>query len=228
MGRRRRHREAKKKGADKADLIATMDAAVAEVEEHRMRFDELSVSSSRLCSYTPRYVQSTIAEEFVRQWLVRVSSLAEQRTPYSNGGNYELRKSPSGGFVVYHGNKRVGEFDGAYCFDSTPVIVEVKSNFLETRATLGDYHRVLLQIDTHLDLARNVYGRDDVGLLLFYPFASNPLADRNFVPQLRERLPSIRCIDSGYSSRALDAVVRSITGGKTTKKKSHRYHKKRT
>jgi len=69
-------------------------------------------------------------------------------------------------------------------------------------------------------MAQQVYGKVDVGLLLFYPFHCNPLAESELIPTLMNRLPSVRCVDSGYSKRELDKQVKKHSTGRAGTKKS--------
>ena len=219
-GARRKHRRVKADDSVKVDLVATMDAVVADIEVHRMRFAELSVSALGLSHRDPEHVKSVIPEGFVRQWLKRVPSLDEQCTPYCNGGNYELKRSPSGNVLVYRGNRANYEFDAVFLSNDFPIIVEVKAHYLEPRETFGGYHRAILQMQAHLEMAQQVYGKVDVGLLLFYPFHCNPLAESELIPTLMNRLPSVRCVDSGYSKRELDKQVKKHSTGRAGTKKS--------
>lgn len=138
----------------------------------------------------PMDVKGSIAQRLTEEWLSRCPEVVfDQDFPRRVNGYLLERRSA--GIVVCERGRVIHEYDFLIMQQGVPIIVEVKSLKL---------NGVQFKIPRALNIGRNVYGTQDIKMLIFFPAYTNKLADAR---DLQERFPEVRCVDLGYKKKQL-------------------------
>ena len=167
-----------------------IDYLVNELDRIRPSLDSLSpedVVPHLNNSRDVNEVRGRASEALVRQWLSLCPDVRlDEDFPRTVDGL--TLTATSSGILVQNGDQRVQcEYDFLIYFErghAVPVVVEVKS---------GGLNGFGGKIDAHLEMARRIYGRRDVGLLVFYPFRG-----RTDAVHMQRTHPLVRGVDLGY------------------------------
>ena len=130
-----------------------------------------------------REVRGRIAEAQVHAWLSQVPDGDFDTDLSREVRGYSLRQTPHG--VIVANGSLVREVDFLYIHQGRPYVVEVKSGGLN-----GARERIV----PLLDVAREVYDRNDVGFLLFFPF--NTESRRRNAKEMETNYP-VSCLNLG-------------------------------
>lgn len=166
----------------------------------RIRLDDVSGSDIRGKSLSYRtHVKSAVAEAMVHLWLRRCKAknpafAFDDVMPRSCNG-LSLIRSNYGAMVFKENGILEREYDGLASYNGKPYLVEVKSNGF-------DFKNIRSNIKNAFDTGKKLYGRNDVGMLFFFPMYG-PFR-RRLAAELQHEFSNLRCIDTGYSRNQIE------------------------
>jgi len=164
--------------------------------------DHRRLSSEDLTHGNVSQRQEEFSMRLVREWLERCprTSIYSQDPPQLNG--YTLERSAQG-ILVKDGVRSVHEFDLFATYDlgngdekGYPLIVEVKSLKL---------NGLTRKIPRALEIGRELFDTDDIGMLIFMPFYTNRQLE---IAELQQH-PGVRCVDLGYKKKRLKDICKA-------------------
>ena len=143
-------------------------------------------------------IAGRIAEAYVKMWLDKCPGVSFDSDFPRNVNGFTLRQTGAGVEVLKrNGNADIPlhEFDFLIGYDGQPIVVHVKSSGL---------NGIEQKIPESLDYARHIYGRDGVGMLLFFPQSRKGEEDAQ---RIQSAHPEVVCVDSGYDKKELKNAV---------------------
>lgn len=177
------------------------------VNRHKISLSDVQLSDIRPKTPYRPHVKAAIAEALVQMWLSKIEQKdarfsLDDATPRPQKGYVLLSRNH--GILVFNGRKLVNEFDSLVKYDGRPYVVEVKSN--------GFNPDVLkIGIRSRFETARKMYGRDDVGMLLFFPIYNQFRAE--LANDLQREYRHLQCIDTDYTRKDLERKTKEFYKG---------------
>jgi hypothetical protein len=171
---------------------------VSELEEGRVKdgLDSVPVLDVRVGNVGDPYeVRGRIAEKYIHMWLSQCPNIAFDNNLPREVNGFTLRQRDSGVLVLDSSDKSAKhEYDFLVAYDGTPFLVHVKS------WKLNGFEK---GIEHSLAMGREIYGVDDITMLLFFPqYGKAKDAER-----IQSNHPNVVCVDSGYKKKQLARAV---------------------
>lgn len=149
--------------------------------------------------HDPIEVRGRIAEKYVEMWLEACPSIRFDEELPRDANSYTLEKQKSGIVVFEHRNGKKeskAEFDFLIYYRRWPTLVQVRS---------GGINGLESKLDDYLALGREIYSKEDIRMLLFFPIYQNKWRDAD---RISAGHPNVSCVNIGYKKRSLNAAVK--------------------
>ncbi|MBN2111989.1 hypothetical protein JW707_02710 [Candidatus Woesearchaeota archaeon] len=171
---------------------------VSELESNRVKdgLDSVPVLDVKIGNILDPYeARGRIAEKYVHMWLSQCPGVAFDSDLPREVNGFTLRQRDSGVLVVDSRNGSAKhEYDFLVGYDGTPFIVHVKS------WRLNGFEQ---GIEHSLAMGREIYGVDDITMLLFFP----QYGKANDAERIHANHPNVICVDTGYKKKHLAKTV---------------------
>lgn len=143
----------------------------------------------------PQDVKGRIAETFVGDWLLGCEGITIRRDIGGTTKGYTLKQSERGSITVMRSQECFCEYDLVIAYQERLTLVEVKA--LKLNGFPGRIRR-------NLEVACDIFGEDDMEMLLFFPAYSNKRKD---AVRIEREWLQVHCIDSGYKKKQMMRMV---------------------
>jgi hypothetical protein len=165
------------------------------INANRISLPEIPLEIIKPDGLNEGIIKGAIAEKLVEIWLSNTPDITFDQELPRNVNGYKLYPK-SHGIGVYEKDKMIHEYDFLVYHKSSPIIVEVKSLKL---------NGVINKIERGFKIAQEIYDRQDISMLLFFPMYTNKIKDAE---KIEEQFPNVHCIDLGYKKKQLNNTLK--------------------